>query len=171
VDTPTQHTRFVALLNQHKGLVYKVARMYVPDPEESKDLVQEIVLQLWRAFPSYDEQYTLSTWMYRIALNVAISYFRKEKKHRNHRFSSEEVLLQMPAEATGSQRAGPDVELLDLFMARISSLDKALLILYLEGNPYQEIASVLGISETNVATKLSRLKDKLKHFVQQMETT
>ncbi len=152
--------RFEALLQQHRGIVFKVASIYCRDAEEQRDLAQEIRAQAWRAYPRYDPSRSFSTWMYRIALNVAISY-RRSAEYRTRHVSSldSEVLESIP-----DPRHEPDDRVRELYrvIGQLDDLNRALVLLYLEGRNYQEIAEVLGISETNVSTKLNRLKQRLR---------
>jgi RNA polymerase sigma-70 factor (ECF subfamily) len=155
--------QFLEFLNDHRKIVLKVASMYCRDPEERRDLAQEIVLQLWRAYPGYDRERPFSTWMYRIALNVAISSARRAAR-RN---------LEVPLEETTGDvidlagRAAPDdrIEALYQYMATLAPLDRALVMLYLDERSYREIADILGISETNVSTKINRLKQRMRRDV------
>ncbi|MDB5135864.1 MAG: polymerase, sigma-24 subunit, subfamily [Mucilaginibacter sp.] len=152
---------FLQLIEQNKGIIYKVARSYGKNDEDREDLFQEIIIQLWGAFDRYNEQYKLSTWMYRIALNVAISFYRKERR----RIESESPLTESMAEIADESRDSElesNINLLQQFINELKELDKALMILYLESQSYKEIAEILGITETNVATKISRIKDRLK---------
>ena len=154
------HQRFEALLDQHRRIVFKIANVYARGAEDRRDLAQEIATQLWRAFERYDEHRgKFSTWMYRIALNVAISHARRGA--RTGRFEPLEDHLGAVA---GDARDEPDdrLEAMYAFIGAIDPLNRALVVLYLEDRTYAEIAEVLGISETNVATKLNRLRHKLR---------
>jgi RNA polymerase sigma-70 factor (ECF subfamily) len=117
------------------------------------------MIQLWRSFSKFDGRCRFSTWMYRIALNVAISSYRKESTRTRHVISDEQHLLEA-ADETESQPE--DIRLLYQFIEGLDPLNKALILLYLDENSYREMADVLGITETNVATKISRLKNKMK---------
>ena len=150
---------FLSLIEQNKGIIYKISNSYCRDPENRKDLVQEIIIQLWKAFDNYDNRYKVSTWMYRIALNVAISFYRKERKSSSAPLTS--VVIGMMAEDPPEEHE-ENVRLLYQFINELDELNKALMLLYLEDNSYKEMAEILGISETNVATKISRIKEKLK---------
>lgn len=154
---------FTSVIDENKGIIYKVANSYCRDKEDRNDLIQEILAQLWRAFEKYDKQYKLSTWMYRISLNVAISFYRKERKHKNIVELKQEELLNIADEAE-SDKSEPEenVRLLYQFIGGLNKLNKAVMLLYLENESYQTIAETLGITETNVATKISRIKKKLK---------
>ena len=153
--TPEHQERFQTLLEEHKKILYKVCNVYCPNRDDRDDLAQEIILQLWRSFGAFDERCRFSTWMYRIALNVAISFYRREKTRTRHLTVADERFLEGIVEAG---EAPEEIQFLYQFIAGLDALNKALLLLYLDGNSYQEIADALGIRETNVATKLSRLK-------------
>jgi RNA polymerase sigma factor (sigma-70 family) len=151
--------RFQARLEEHKKILYKICNSYCRDRDARDDLAQEIIIQLWQSFGKYDESRRFSTWMYRIALNVAISFYRRERTRTRHVISDEEHVLEA-ANETESQ--SEEMRILYQFIEGLDPLNKALVLLYLDGNNYQEIAEVVGISETNVATKISRLKSKMK---------
>ncbi len=152
---------FQALLERHRGIVFKVAGTYRWDPEDRADLGQDIVAELWRAFPRYDPARPFPTWMYRIALNVAISSLRRDR-HRSRTTSLDEDHHRLVDTDTPSPEQARHVQQLHRYIDRQPPLDRALLLLYLEDHGYREIAEILGISETNVATKLSRLKQRLR---------
>ena len=148
--------RFATLLEAHKGIVYKVCRAYCPTTDQLEDLAQEVTLQLWRSFASFDEsRCKFSTWMYRVALNTAISH------HRSRRRVPEAIPITFEIGAAPDTES-VEVRMLYAFIERIDPLNRALLLLYLDGNSHQETAAVLGIGESNVATKLARLKQRMK---------
>jgi RNA polymerase sigma factor (sigma-70 family) len=159
MTTPDLQEMFQDRVEQHKKILYKVCNAYCRDRDSREDLAQEIMFQLWRSFGKFDGRCQFSTWMYRIALNVAISFYRSESTRTRHVFSDEQRLLEAVVEP---ERQPEEVRLLYVFIAELDPLSRALILLYLDGNNYQEIAEVLGISETNVATKISRLKSKMK---------
>jgi RNA polymerase sigma factor (sigma-70 family) len=159
MTTPELQERFQARVEEHKKILYKICNSYCRDRDARDDLAQEIIIQLWQSFGKYDERRRFSTWMYRIALNVAISFYRRESTRTRHVISDEECLLEA-ANETESQ--SEDIRVLYQFIEGLDPLNKALVLLYLDGNNYQEMAEVVGISETNVATKISRLKSKMK---------
>jgi RNA polymerase sigma factor (sigma-70 family) len=154
--TDTPQSRFQRLLDEHRGVVGKVAFTYGRTAEDRRDLEQEIVTQLWRAFPRYDPRRPFATWMYRIALNVGISFVRQAARRP--------PAVPFDEHAVGVEAGEPDERLATLrrLMDRLDHLNRALLMLHLDDRSYREIADVLGISETNVATKLSRLKQRLR---------
>lgn len=151
--------QFSALIEEHKGIIYKVANAYCRHPEDRKDLVQEIGVQLWKSHERYDPRFKLSTWTYRIALNVAISAYRRERKHTERMSSLEEIIVEPAAE---TERPDPKIATLHRIIDQLDELNRALMILYLDDNSYRDIAGILGITETNVATKINRLKQKIK---------
>lgn len=156
----TEQERFLALLEEHRKILYKVASSYCRNPEDRRDLVQEIVAQLWRSFSQYDDRLRFSTWMYRIAMNVAISFYRSQSRRTRGAVPIEESGLDLIA--AEPEEVSDDVRLLHHFISQLDELNKALIILYLDGNSYDTIAEILGISTTNVATKISRIKERLR---------
>jgi RNA polymerase sigma-70 factor (ECF subfamily) len=159
-DTEARES-FQALLQAHRGIVAKVAGTYAWHPDDRDDLMQEIATQLWRAWPGYDPQRPVATWMYRIALNVAISYVRgRTRGVQPEPFGDHHGEVADPH--AHDHEARQQVDLLYRFIHAQPPLDRALLLLYLEDRSYREIADVLGLSETNVATKISRLKQRVR---------
>jgi RNA polymerase sigma factor (sigma-70 family) len=156
--------RFETLLHEHRRIVFKVAALYSRSTADRDDLMQEISAQLWRSFAGYDEaRAKFSTWMYRIALNVAISQARRERWSEADRF---EPLERHHLETVGGgepiREQDERLQALYAFIGQLDPLNRALILLYLEDRSYGEIADVLGISETNVATKINRIKQKLR---------
>lgn len=162
MSNPAAQDRFVALLEEHKKILYKVASSYCRNTAERQDLVQEMVVALWKSFGRYDDRYRFSTWMYRIALNVAISFHRSEVRRTRHTVPAGDFVLEIAAAAPESARPDDEFRLLQDLMQQLGELDRALLILYLDETRYDTIAEILGISETNVGTKISRIKQKLR---------
>lgn len=163
--SPQQQERFLRLLDEHKKILYKVAGSYCSNPADRQDLVQEMVVQLWRSFDRYDDRLRFSTWMYRIALNVAISFVRSETRRVRHMVPAEESILEIAADGTEPAEPDESLELLQGFLERLDELDRALLLLYLDGNRHDAISEILGISETNVGTKIHRLKQRLRRDI------
>lgn len=155
-----QSLRFEEMIEQNKGLLYKVVNLYCQNEDDKGDLLQEIKIQLWRSFGRYNNEYKLSTWIYRISLNVAISFFRKKSSQKNRTVSIEDY--EIVAERTADREQDTKVLLLKGFIGELNELDKALMLLYLDETSHTEIADVLGISATNVSTKIARIKVKLK---------
>ena len=164
--TASEHQRqFEQLLQTHRGIVYKVAGCYSRNAADRADLVQEICLQLWRAFPRYDSQRKFSTWMYRVALNVAISQARRPQQPDVGQLDEN-----LGADDTDRERL-QQLEVMYAFIAQLEPLNRALILLYLDDRSYTEIAEILGISTTNVATKISRIKDTLRGRMADHATT
>jgi RNA polymerase sigma factor (sigma-70 family) len=161
--------RFEMLLREHQGIVFKVAGAYARAAHDRDDLAQEIAAQLWRSFGSFDEHRAkFTTWMYRVALNVAISHARSAKRSgAEHLEPLDDVHLETIAGDAGEQQDAAErderLAALHAFIAQLDALNRALVLLYLEDRSYAEIAEVLGISETNVATKIGRIKQKLRN--------
>lgn len=155
------HQQFETLLDQHRRIVFKIANIYARGAEDRRDLAQEIATQLWRAFDSYDERRgKFSTWMYRIALNVAISHARRGA--RTGRIEPLEDRHLDEAVGDGAGELDDRLRAMHAFIAELDPLNRALVVLYLEDRSHAEIAEVLGISAGNVATKLNRLRHKLR---------
>lgn len=152
---------FASLFQAHRGIVAKVAGSYCWHPEDRADLIQEIAAQAWRAFPRYDRQRAFSTWLYRIALNVAIGDLRgRSRAHRQTQPLDD-------TEPADPHAADPErerqVRALYRFIAQLPPLERALALLYLDDTPQREIAEILGIGESNVSTKIGRLKQRLRN--------
>ena len=160
--TQTSNTNlFLSVIETNKGIIYKVANSYCKDIEDRNDLVQEIVLRLWKSFDSYDQHFRHSTWIYKIALNTAISFYRKEKTRKIITNPFSESLLNV-ADFENNQQINESIQFLHQFISEMKELDKALMLLYLEEKSHKEMAEIIGITETNVATKLSRIKSIIK---------
>jgi RNA polymerase sigma factor (sigma-70 family) len=148
-------TELTELLRRHAGLIHKIAWAYCRDATDREDVVQEIAIQLWRSRGRYDERYRHTTWIYRIALNVAISFYRRERRHRSEPLD-EHLIVVEPVEPS------EDVRLLLRCIDELGPLDKALVLLHLDEHDHASIAEVLGISVSNVGTKLARIKERLR---------
>ncbi|WP_321348680.1 sigma-70 family RNA polymerase sigma factor [uncultured Draconibacterium sp.] len=153
-------TEFSQLIEQHQAIIHKITMVYADGRSNREDLFQEICLQLWRSYPNFRSESKFSTWMYRVALNTAISDIRKKKTdihfeqlHDNDRLQTE----------TSDEKE--QVKLLYRAISKLNRIDKALILLWLEEKSYEEIASILGISKTNVSVKLVRIKHKLEEMI------
>ena len=154
--------RFQALLAQHEKIVFKVANMYCRNVEDRRDLAQDICVQAWRSFDRYDATRSFPTWMYRIALNVAISFVRSSGHRERNAIPLDEGSRDVADDRATPNEPDERVRALHDFIDRLDALNRALILLYLEDRSYRDIAEVLGITETNVATKINRLKQRIR---------
>ena len=151
--------KFIAAIKENEGFIYKLASAYTNNTDDKHDLVQEIIYQLWKSFQTFSEQSKLSTWIYRVALNVAIYQLKKSRK----------IISTVPIDKQAlnyHEHAGDEMEeKWKIFRQQIENLnllDKGIVLLYLDDKSYDEIAEITGISLSNVGTKLSRIKEKLR---------
>ena len=155
----TNKETFLRLLEEHKGIIIKICNGYCQAKDDKEDLSQEIVYNLWKAFARYTADYKFSTWLYRVALNVAISYYRKEKRSLQYTPYDENLIIF--SDGYNEELEG-NLLLLQQFILELKEIDKSIMLLYLDDKNYREIAEITGISETNVATKINRIKTNLK---------
>jgi RNA polymerase sigma factor (sigma-70 family) len=160
MDTNSGKETFVQFIQENKGVIFKVCNSYCSNKSDIEDLSQEIVYNLWKSFHSYDPALKFSTWMYRVALNVAISFYRKEKRSRP--LALPESLITFNEYADTGPDANNDANLLLKFIGDLKEIDRSIMLLYLEDKSYKEIAEITGITESNVATRINRIKDKLR---------
>lgn len=153
--------RFLALLDEHKRILYKVANAYCRDHADRQDLIQEITVQLWRSFDRFDDRHRFSTWMYRVAMNVAISLYRSDTRRVRTTLPVEDFALELAA-ADQITEASDDVRLVQRLIQQLDAMNRALILLYLDGYTHDEIAGIVGITTTNVATRVNRIKQRLR---------
>ncbi len=152
---------FIEIIEKYRGILYKVITMYCTEDDDKKDLEQEILIQIWKSLDTYNDKYAMTTWLYRISMNVAISHYRKTFKTKGRTVRLDTGLLEYtPAPETRERSYEQDV--LRKLLSALNEFDKALMFLYLEDKDYEVIADVLGITKTNVATKISRIKNRWK---------
>lgn len=156
--------KFISVVRENQNLIYKICFSYCPNTEDRKDLQQEIMVQLWNSFTKFDGRVRISTWIYRIALNTAISFYRQDFKRKEKTTSFDASIISLSGFDPDSEQDGK-VTLLYKFIESLNEMDKALMLLYLDNNSYKQIAEILGISETNIATKISRIKKNLKEQI------
>ncbi len=150
---------FITSVKENEGLIFKVASVYTNNKEDKKDLVQEIIYQLWKSYDTFNGKSSVSTWMYRVALNVAIHQLKVSKRRVFTIPIEDELMNYQKADTTDME------DKWQVFKQQIDNLnllDKAIVLLYLDNKSYAEIAEITGISPTNVGTKLSRIKEKIK---------
>lgn len=154
---------FVVELEKNQNIVHKVCSLYTHDRESHNDLFQEITIQLWRAYPKFRGDSKLTTWMYRVALNTAITLYRKSKRTvPTQDFDS--VLFKIRAEEYDNTQ-NEQLQLMYNAIKQLGDIEKALIFLYLEDKDYREIAETLGISEVNARVKMNRVKTKLRTII------
>jgi RNA polymerase sigma-70 factor (ECF subfamily) len=149
---------FLTLIDQHQGIIHKICRLYRDSKEDREDLFQEIVFQLWKSVPAFEGRAKFSSWMYRVALSVAIAVFRKKKPHIRYMSS-------LPDEEDPQTQSDEQREQFFQALKKLNDADKALITLYLEDLSYQEIAEIIGISESNVGVRLNRIKSKIQQLL------
>lgn len=162
IPTETEQ-EFMQIIRDSERIIYKICYMYTTPQVSLNDLYQEVVLNLWKAFPKFRHECKTSTWLYRIALNTCISYFRKEKN------TPDFVTLTNEADQLTDENDPVQEMLRQMYrmISHLGQLDKSIILLYLEDKSYSEMAEITGLSVTNIATKLSRIKEKLKKMKQQ----
>lgn len=153
---------FIQAIQSNEGLIYKVASFYTDCKEDRDDLVQEIIYNLWKSFDTFKQQSSLSTLMYRVAMNVAVLHLKKSKKKVVSVPIDDDVLN---FKETGNRDAEEKWQTLQQHIQQLNLFDKGILMLYLENKSHEEIAQITGISKTNVGTKLSRIKEKLSQQI------
>lgn len=155
--------RFIQLINEHQGLIHKVCIMYESDRDIRNDLFQEIVLQLWRSFSGFRGESKITTWMYRIALNTAISGYRKQT-----RLVKTEDLRDLHfnlSEPNTAEAAEENVQRLHQAIHQLSEIERAMIMMALEEIPYEEIAETIGITQNNVRVRMNRIREKLRKLM------
>lgn len=154
---------FTDMINNHRGILYKVCSLYGMDREDQKDLFQEMILQLWKAFPRFRGDAQPGTWMYRVALNTAISYFRKENK-RPGGYAISDMEFEIPDMNDGDSN-DEKTDMLKRAITQLTRIEKAVVMLYLEEKSYEEISAIVGISKNNTGVMLNRIKTKLEKII------
>jgi len=155
-------TAFLRQLDAHKGILYKIANAYCARRADRGDLIQDMVVELWRAWPRFDGRAAFSTWMHRIAVNVAISLFRGDSRRIRDALPLEDFGMDLAAADRVLDAEGDDLRALHQMIARLDAINRALILLYLEGYGHDEIADMVGLTPTNVATRINRIKQRLQ---------
>lgn len=159
--------QFAGIISRNQGILHKISSLYCSDHEEKKDLFQEILYQLWRSYPSFRNESKISTWIYRVALNTAITFLRKQKSKPEQSSYAEKL----PEIADDDEQEIKDrqFQLLYKSIETLEKVEKAIIMLYLEGSSYEEIGEIIGITSNHVGVKLNRIKIKLKSLINQLE--
>jgi RNA polymerase sigma-70 factor (ECF subfamily) len=159
-------SEFIGLLKEHQKIIYKVCNLYMQSHADKDDLFQEITLQAWKAYANFRGDSKFSTWLYRVALNTAITFYRKEKKN---------IVLNVETVPELSENIIDHVEektkAMYLAIGELSKIDKAIVMLYLEDFTYTQISEIIGITPNNIAVKMNRIKIKLKEQTKKYYTT
>ncbi|MFZ6010143.1 MAG: RNA polymerase sigma factor [Bacteroidota bacterium] len=158
-----EEEKFINLINEHQGLIHKVCIMYENDPDERNDLFQEIVLQLWKSFSSFRGEAKITTWMYRIALNTAISGFRRQSRNVKTE-DLQEVHFNISEHYGGDERE-EDFQKLQWAIRQLSEIERAMIMMALEEVPYEEIAETIGITQNNVRVRMNRIRERLRKLM------
>ena len=147
---------FESWLAQHKGLIFKVVRAYADNPLDQDDLFQEIAIQIWHSVPSFRQESSVTTWIYRIGLNTAIKWTTREKRNPTAAIENAQHVLQ-------ESRIEPEERLIWLYkeIHKLDAIERSLTLLLLDGFSYKEMAGILGIGESNVGVKINRIKKQL----------
>ncbi len=155
--------QFLEVIAAHQRIIHKVCRLYAHTADDREDLFQEVLLQLWRSFGSFKGESKVSTWMYRVALNTAISGFRKSSR-RPAMTDLEGQAYQLAADAPNTE-AEEEKQLLYKAISLLSDLERAIIMLYLDEQSYEEIGQIIGITPNYVGVKINRIKAKLKDLL------
>lgn len=167
----TLESRFLADLTPHKAMLYQIANAYCSRREDRGDLIQEMIAELWRAYPRFDGRAAFSTFLHRIAVNVAISFYRGESRRIRDALPIEDFGMDLAAADRVLDAQGDDMHALHQLIARLDEINRALILLYLQGYSMEELAQMLGLTVTNVATRINRIKTRLQRDHAAQEST
>lgn len=151
--------QFIAIIESHRQVIYKVCYMYAADDDHFKDLYQEVLINLWRGIDRFRGDAQLSTWIYRTSINTCVTYYRRNHKH-DEMLSLEGVSVVDNDDGTRLQQ----IKELYRLISRLDRMEKAIILLWLDEKSYDEISEIVGLSRNNVASRLRRIKIKLQHF-------
>lgn len=154
---------FISLLDKNQNLIHKICRLYTTDEAAHKDLFQEISIQLWNAFPRFRGESKFTTWAYRVALNTAISLYRKKARDISTTSYDQEICKFEYAEYNYEEEE--QLKLMYAAVQQLTDIEKAIVFMYLEDKGYEEISQTLGISSINARVKMNRIKSKLKKIL------
>lgn len=152
---------FLEKIESHKGMIFKISKMYVDNQEDREDLYQEIVFQLWKSYQKFEGKSQFSTWLYRVSLNTALTFLKSEKRKPDNGFLHDN--LDVPEDESLQKEI--QIDFLYKAVQELNPIEKALIFLFLEGQSHKEIALNLGISEVNARVKLNRTKEKLQQII------
>lgn len=155
---------FVTMIKKYKRIIYKVINTYCNDVDDKKDLEQEILIQLWKSYQSYNGSTQLSTWIYRIAMNVSISFYRNNVTRKTNTTSINQSIFQELASSATNEEETDQRRLLYGFISQLDEFNREVFMLYLDDYSHKEIAEIVGITESNVGTKINRIKHKIHEY-------
>lgn len=153
---------FLKKVNKSQGVLYRISAIYALDQEDRKDLWQEMLFQLWRSYPSFNEKSSFSTWMYRVALNTALMHQRKKKRNW---FGVSAEFQELEIAENHSLHYDEEVRILYKCIHNLPHIDRAIILLKLEQKSYREIAAITGFSESNISVRIIRIKEKLRQML------
>ena len=160
---PTLEQDFLEKFQANQNIAHKICRAYTSDEHSHKDLFQEITVQLWRAYPKFRGEAKFSTWMYRIALNTAITIYRKQKR-TIQTSTLDDYSFKLSDEPYDGEKE-EQVKALYKAINQLSDINKAIILLYLEDKPYKEISEIIGVTEVNARVKVNRSKEQLRKLL------
>ena len=163
-----QENAFLAALEQNKDKLLRVCSVYAEDPEATKDLFQESLINIWQSMPSFEDRSSISTWMFRITLNVCLRLQMKEAKKKDRFRRLDSVIFENIREDETNQEESEKLDALRRCIKKLDDADKAVITLYLEELPYREISVITGLTENTIAVKIKRIKMKLLNCINDM---
>jgi len=156
---------FLSIFEENAGIIIKISRAYTNTSHDREDLMNDIALELWKSFEKFKGDSKISTWIYRVALNTSMNYKRKKKKdslfYAINDFQKDEII---PWLVEQEQESSSELELLYNCIDELTEINKAIILLYLDGNSHDEISEITGISKTNVGTRINRIKEQIKNL-------
>jgi len=156
--------QFLDIIEKNIGIIIKIARVYTKVKQDREDLINDITLELWKSFKGFNGDSKISTWIYRVALNISMNYKRKKKNDSLFQsindFKKEDTYTWLV-----EQNDSSDLEVIYECIDELNEINKAIILLYLDGNSHEEISEIIGISKTNVGTRISRIKEQIKKNV------
>lgn len=158
----TESEQFLTVFHENIGIVLKIARAYTSNRQDKEDLVNNIALELWKSFKNFNGNAKISTWIYRVALNTSMNYKRKKEKDSLF-FSMSDLKIKDNYHWLQEQDNSSDLDILYQCIDELNEINRAIILLYLDGNSHEEISEITGISKTNVGTRISRIKEQIKN--------
>ena len=168
VNTKINKDNFIQIITENQNIIHKICNLYFKTVEEKEDMFQEITLQLWKAFPYFRYEAKVSTWMYRIALNIALTNIKRNKKIPiSNNISDKEFQIKDNYDEGIEKEERND--LLYTSIAKLDEMERAIILLYLDEKSYSDIAEITGLTKTNVGVKITRIKAKLEKIIRLMQ--